>query len=69
MYVSGKGDNRILVLHTNTLRKYAKDGKINFILTDGGHRCYDVESYLLPERKDKYTVIYCRVSSSKQKMI
>lgn len=67
MYVSSKEASEILGLHPNTLRRYAKEGKINFIRTVGGNRRYDVESFLLPDRKEKYTIVYCRVSSDKQK--
>lgn len=67
MFVSSKEASDVLGLHPNTLRRYAKEGKINFIRTAGGNRRYDIESFLLPDRKEKYTVVYCRVSSSKQK--
>lgn len=49
---------------TQTLRQWAKDGKIEYILTEGGHYRYKIE-----ENKDekKYKCIYARVSSAKQK--
>lgn len=55
-----------LGLHPNTLRKYADEGKINYIKNEARQRLYDVESY----RRDaaRSTVVcYCRVSSAKQK--
>ena len=55
-----------LGLHPNTLRKYANEGKINYIKNEAGQRLYDVESY----RRDaaiSTVVCYCRVSSTKQK--
>ncbi|KAM3100465.1 recombinase family protein [Phormidesmis sp. 146-12] len=55
-----------LGLHPNTLRKYADEGKINYIKNEAGQRLYDVESY----RRDAVSpaiVCYCRVSRSKQR--
>ena len=55
-----------LGLHPNTLRKYADEGKINYIKNEAGQRLYDVESY----KRDAVSasvVCYCRVSSAKQK--
>jgi len=55
-----------LGLHPNTLRKYADEGKINYIKNEAGQRLYDVDSY----KRDAVAasiVCYCRVSSTKQK--
>lgn len=67
MYVSSREACGVLGVHPNTLRAWAKDGKISFIRTEGGQRRYDVEGYLLPNRPEEYTLVYCRVSSNKQK--
>ena len=71
-----------LGISTSTLRKWAKNGKIVFSTTAGGHKRYDVSSVQLSRRvynlplaiqKTKEPVvakgggIYCRVSSWKQK--
>ncbi len=49
-----------------TLRKYADKGKIKFIRNEAGQRLYDIDSYSR-EKGKKQTLLYCRVSSSKQK--
>ena len=55
-----------LGLHPQTLRRYARQGKINFYLNSGGQRHYDVDSYLRG-KADPETICYCRVSSPKQR--
>ena len=75
MYVKTKEASSRLGVCADTLRKWAASGQINTIKTSGGHNLYDVESYT-----NKYCVkqpatssnlnsrvIYCRVSSPKQK--
>ncbi|MDR2940705.1 MAG: IS607 family transposase [Clostridiales bacterium] len=57
----------ILSVHVNTLRKWESEGKINCVRTQGGHRRYDLSSYLPKISKKKTLVCYCRVSSAKQK--
>ena len=56
-----------------TLRRYATDGLIDYLRTDGGHRRYNVASYrpttealAIPD-EEKKTAVYARVSSKKQK--
>ena len=65
-----------LGISTSTLRKWAKNGTIEFSTTAGGHRRFDVSSVRLSRRvynlpltiqKTKEPIIYCRVSSWKQK--
>src|SRR4028118_139424 len=64
-----------LGLSSNTLRKYADEGKISHIKNAAGQRLYDVESYVRGFRERQpngdsvrvATVCYCRVSSSKQR--
>ncbi|WP_139240541.1 IS607 family transposase [Geitlerinema sp. PCC 9228] len=64
-YVPSRKASEILGLHPNTLRKYAKTGKINFIKNEAGQRLYDVESYAKQPTTAR-VICYCRVSSSKQ---
>lgn len=59
---------QILGVHPNTLRTWAKEGKINYVRQPSGNRMYDVDEFLkrgTPQQKDKY--IYARVSSKNQK--
>lgn len=65
-YVPSRKASEILGLHPNTLRKYAKEGKINFIKNEAGQRLYEVESYAKQPTTAR-VVCYCRVSSSKQR--
>lgn len=55
-----------LGLHPNTLRKYADAGKIEAIKTHSGQRRFNVESYLNATTKS-HVILYCRVSSRKQR--
>ena len=55
-----------LGLHPQTLRRYARQGKIKFYRNSGGQRLYDVDAFLRGEA-DPETVCYCRVSSAKQR--
>ena len=55
-----------LGLHPQTLRRYARQGKIPFYRNSGGQRLYDVDAFLRGEA-DPETVCYCRVSSAKQR--
>lgn len=67
-YLSGKQASVILGISQNTLRKYANLKKINTILTPGGQRRYDVNSYLKRSfKKKRLKICYCRVSSQGQK--
>ncbi len=55
-----------LGLHPQTLRRYARQGKIPFYRNFGGQRLYDVDTFLRGQT-DPETVCYCRVSSAKQR--
>lgn len=54
-----------LGMHPNTVRKYADEGKIKHIKTNGNQRRYDVSSFI-SENSEMQTICYCRVSSKKQ---
>ncbi|WP_229414350.1 MULTISPECIES: IS607 family transposase [Moorena] len=50
------------------MRKYADNGTIDSLTTEGGHRLFDVENYIKQSKpKHDYTICYCRVSSTKQR--
>lgn len=62
-YVSAKKASEYFSVSTDTLRRWADDGKIQFITTQGGHR-----RYVIPQLDDdRESIIYARVSSNKQK--
>lgn len=56
-------------VYLHTLRRWAKDGKIQAIKTPSGQRRYDIASYTgISEERTKRTIIaYARVSSRGQK--
>lgn len=66
MYIASRKACEILGIHANTLRNWAKNGKIKHIVTEAGQRRYDIKSYLGEASKCE-TICYCRVSSYKQK--
>ncbi len=66
MYISSRNAAEKLGVHANTLRRWAKNGKIKHITTASGQRKYDVNSYL-GQTAECVTICYCRVSSYKQK--
>ena len=61
---------RVLKVSTESLKRWAKAGTIEFVLTSGGHRRYNLAKYLspapIPAPVRKF-VCYARVSSSPQK--
>ena len=65
-YIVSRKAAETLGVHSNTLRKWAKEGKIEFITAASGQRRYNVDGYL-GTAKQLETVCYCRVSSYKQK--
>jgi len=64
-YVPSREASRILGVHPQTLRAWAREGRIDYIRTEGNQRRYDVDSYI-GNAKPTITVCYCRVSSKKQ---
>jgi excisionase family DNA binding protein len=50
----------------DTLRRWEKEGKIQSVRTDGGHRRYDIDT-LIDFRETRKTVAYARVSSHDQR--
>ena len=64
-YVPFREASRILGVHPQTLRAWAREGRIDYIRTEGNQRRYDVDSYI-GNSKPTITVCYCRVSSKKQ---
>ncbi len=64
-YVPSREASRILGVHPQTLRVWAREGRIDYIRTEGNQRRYDVDSYI-ENSKPTITVCYCRVSSKKQ---
>ena len=70
MYVKPREASKYFNVSDNTLRCWARDGKIQYFTTEGGHR-----RYLLPTERSNQSqnetmrqkIIYARVSSSKQR--
>lgn len=59
-----------LGVHQDTLRRWEREGRITSHRTEGGHRRYEQKDLVKlknPKATEKYTVAYCRVSSSDQK--
>ena len=65
-YVKPKVAREILGIGDQTLRIWAKQGRIKSILCNG-RRIYDVASFTASTIKEEGKYIYCRVSSNKQK--
>ncbi len=66
-YISGSKASEILGISQNTLRKYADNNIIEFILTPGKQRRYDISSILNINNKNKKNICYCRVSTHGQR--
>ena len=64
-YVPSRQVSRILSVHPQTLRAWAREGRIDYIRTECNQRRYDVDSYI-GTSKPTIVVCYCRVSSKKQ---
>ncbi len=45
-YLSSRIASEIIGVHSNTLRNWAKSGKIQHIITPSGQRKYNVEAFL-----------------------
>lgn len=65
-FVSTEKASKLLGLSPSTLRRYANNNMIKFIRSAGGHRLYEVDEFL-QRNGGIETILYCRVSSSKQK--
>ena len=55
-----------LGIHPNTLRRWAAQGKIQFVKTAAGQHLYDVDA-MVGGNKPTRRICYCRVSSAKQR--
>ena len=64
-YIPPREASRILGVHPQTLRKWAREGRIDYIRTEGNQRRYDVDSYI-GNSAPAHTICYYRVSSKKQ---
>lgn len=67
MYVTLREARKQLGLHPNTLRKYADKGIIETIKTPSGQRRFNLESFIKQKQNNLQTILYCRVSSARQK--
>jgi predicted site-specific integrase-resolvase len=67
MYVTLKEARKQLGLHPNTLRKYADEGIIDTIKTPSGQRRFNIGSFIQQKQNSLQTILYCRVSSVRQK--
>lgn len=65
MLVTSRKAAKELGVHPNTLRNWARDGKIKYIRTAYGQRLYDCSSVVGASLGAR--VCYCRVSSPKQR--
>ena len=65
-YLPSRKAAAMLGLHPQTLRNYAKQGKIPCYRNSAGQRLYDVETYLHGKSAPQL-VCYCRVSSAQQR--
>jgi predicted site-specific integrase-resolvase len=67
-YVNSKTAREKLGVCNRTLRNWAIQGKVDFILTDGGWRKYNVDKYLRKNNlQTKKKICYARVSSYDRK--
>lgn len=67
MYIPLRKAKERLGLHGDTLRKYADEGIIQTIRTEGGKRLFEIDEYLHKKSGTIETICYCRISSPKQK--
>ena len=65
-YLSSRKAAARLGLHPQTLRRYARQGKIPYYRNAGGQRLYDADAFLRGNATP-FVVCYCRVSSPKQR--
>ena len=72
-WISSKEASRQLGVSIQSLRRFARDGKLVHLITDGGHRRYSqksIEEFKMKPMekvekkiKEKESIAYCRVSS------
>jgi len=70
LYLSIREAAEFLGVAVSTLRRWEKEGKLESERTKGGHRRYSKEKLIaFKDKKEnkKFTIGYCRVSSSDQK--
>lgn len=66
-YISPKKTMEILGVSYSTIRRWQREGKIEYTTTNSGHKLYDVSSVLKKtENRTRKRVCYCRVSTRKQ---
>ena len=70
-YVRSNKAQEIIGVSYLTLKKWASEGSIEFIVTPGGKRMYNVNKFLsdrgIENTDKKQKICYCRVSSTGQK--
>lgn len=67
-YISGGKASKILGISQNTLRLYANEGKIKYILTAGKQRRYNIDDFIINNKIfNRKNICYCRVSTHGQK--
>ena len=68
-YYTPRQASAVLGVGVDTLRRWDREGKIKTLRTAGQTRLYDISSVTgnTEEQQQKTTVLYCRVSSPKQK--
>ena len=62
-----KQASEMLGVTVETLRRWDKEGKISTVRTAGGTRLYNISHLVSDMARKQSTVLYCRVSSPKQK--
>jgi len=66
-YVTSREACKILSVSDKTLRNWDAAGKIQVVRTPTNHRRYDIDSFFKSGIDNRYTALYCRVSSPKQR--
>lgn len=71
-FVKPKAATEILGVSDETLRRWSAAGKIEWIRSPGGYKLYNVEKFIDPKVEkakevNRRSIVYCRVSSHKQK--
>jgi excisionase family DNA binding protein len=66
MFYTPKELSKQLNVSKETLRLWHKEGKLRATTTNGGHRRYCIDDRIQPKEPSKRSIVYARVSSSKQ---